>query len=189
MTTTPTVFQEALETEHQHMPSVETWLTKLFNLKKTWPATLKEQKEDDIDLHVLTPTENEVTFEVKIRYTYYEDLLIETLSCIEKKTQGWIYKSKADYLAYVFLLPNKPVIGDVIDLPKLNKWWCKQGVYVGYPPKKGTTKTNNGAVLYQTQNRAVPLRHIPFQLFHAHRNYDYSRVLCVEDEYEELAEK
>lgn len=189
MTATPTTFQEALEVENQQMPIVETWLTGLFNLQKVWPATIKEQKEDDIDLHALTPTENEVTFEVKIRYKKYEDLLIETLSCIEKKTSGWIYKSKADYLAYVFIVPNKPIIGDVIDLPGLNKWWYKQGVYVGYPLKEGTTKTDNGAVLYKTQNRAVPIRHIPFHLFHAHRNYSYSRPLCVEDEYEELADK
>lgn len=189
MTTTPTIFQDSLEIENQNMPIVETWLTGLFNLNKVWGATLEEQKEFDIDLHALTLTGKEVTFEVKIRYKFYEDLLIETLSCIKEKTQGWIYKSAADYLAYVFVVPNKPIIGDVLNLPGLKKWWRKQGVYFGYPLKKGTTHTINGTVLYQTQNRAVPLRHIPFNLFHAHRQYDYLKSLTPEDEYQELAER
>jgi len=189
MTTTPTTFQEALETENQEMPLIEVWLTKLFKLQKIWGANIKEQKEDDIDLHALTITGNEVTFEVKIRHKVYEDLLIETRSCIKENTLGWIFKSKADYLAYAFLISNKQIFGDVIDLPSLNSWWCKQGVYYGYPIKDGTTETQNGTVLYKTRNRAVPIRHIPFNLFHAHRQYDYLKPLCQEDEYLELADK
>ena len=52
-------------------------------------------------------TSHGLTYDVKTRYKYYPDILIETMSDVERKIPGWYYTSKADALIYHWLNDDK----------------------------------------------------------------------------------
>jgi hypothetical protein len=52
-------------------------------------------------------TPHSITYDVKTRMKYYPDILIETVSNIERNIPGWWYTSKADALVYHWLNSQK----------------------------------------------------------------------------------
>ena len=78
---------------------------------------------DDIDwvgkTSLMTPW---IRIECKERFRRYRDFLVETKSSVERSTPGWIYKSKADLLAYVWVY-TKSANGKIMHMRELQKWW------------------------------------------------------------------
>jgi len=141
--------------ERRDIEKVKPWLMAKLRLDELLDASDADQREKDIDLYGLIG-ERRIPIEVKIRYKHYPDLLIETVSNIATRTRGWIHRSRAELLVYVFLKKKSITEGYIYNLKELRDWWMKVGVYDNYPRKYG--KTDN---LYETENRAVPLNRIP----------------------------
>lgn len=70
----------------------------------------------DIDLIVTKKTGEVITIEIKTDTHTTGNLYIELKSNIEHNTQGWLYKSKADYIYYYFTKTNQLI---AIDLESL----------------------------------------------------------------------
>jgi len=143
--------------ERSDMPKVIEWLNTQLDLISIREATREEQKKD-VDL-VLTTSKALRTVEVKIRYSDYNDFLIEVVSSHTKNTKGWIYKSKADLLVYIIIKNNKIVSGRIMNFVKLRKWWDTDGWLLNLPEIRGTTKTSRFS--YSSINYAVPWSTIP----------------------------
>lgn len=100
----------------------------------------------------------------RVKYAQYFllEILIETMSSREMNTQGWITKSTADMLAYMWELENSEVEGFIFDLPKLQEWWINNKnrynrvVEAPNPPENP---------LYHTVNIVVPVNDLPSTLF------------------------
>jgi hypothetical protein len=149
--------------EQEHFGSILEWLQnsyKMIMLKDL--RNEKTSQEVDTDLSMQHPDLGSLTVEVKVRKKYYPDLAIETFSCLERKTQGYIDKSQAQFLAYVYL-ENAKVHSEsfVVSLPNLKRWF-----YLNknkYTPKLAPNPPENP--LYHTQFYPVPLQDIPISFF------------------------
>lgn len=147
-------FSQALAWERRMIGDVRnTLLNNGFEVVKD--ATLREQKEEHIDFVTITAGERR-TVEVKIRTADYDDLLVETWANTERKTLGWIFTCKADYLAYVVFKQESLDKGKLLNMKRLREWWNRQGVDMDYPCFYGRTDG-----LYETENRAVPWNDLP----------------------------
>lgn len=159
-------FSKNYENERNATPYVIEWIQKTLNLPILMEVNDYAQKELDIDLYAPLEEGEFLTFENKIRFKEYNDVLIETVSNMNTLSEGWIYASKADYLVYVFYLNKIIKKGYIFNLPKLREWWEKTGRLTKYPIKYGKTSD-----LYKTQNVAVPERDIPLDCVIYHPNY------------------
>ena len=148
-------FKDDLFNERRDIKLVKDWLEVKHLVEGTEEASDQEQQEHHFDFYGYLYGER-TTFEAKIRSKIYEDLLIETLSCIEKKTLGWIYLSEAKHLIYSIIENKKIQRLSMYALPKLREWWVTVGSYKIYKKFYGKTGT-----LYSTENYAVTLRDIP----------------------------
>lgn len=104
------------------------------------------------------------TLEEKIRSeeaSTYPDILIEYLSNEEHGTLGWVYTSRADWLAYV-----RQPLGelDVLILPmqQLRAWFTPRAT--NYPDVRAKTRLNY-ELSYTTVNKAVPFKDQSFLAF------------------------
>lgn len=140
------------------MPIIKQWLLDNLSGLLTINEATKAQQSDDIDL-VLVTKKRKINAEVKIRYKDYNDLLIETVSSITRKTKGWIYRSKADLLIYAVIKRNKVISCKILNLPSLQEWWDEEGAWCNYPTK--TAKTMGYGFKYETENKAVPWTAVP----------------------------
>ena len=138
--------------------------------------------QDDIDLLIsydARPPWQSV--EVKCRqmeFAKYNDVLVELKSSIEAATLGWLLKSKAYMLLYIFLLDSeipqpRDVWGRTFSMRGLREYWQRQGEknvcrwcvlpehnhkHTGFPKIIGKTHSPEGKILYHTENWAIPLR-------------------------------
>ena len=165
-------FDEDLKAERKDMPSAIEWLRIKARLGDIREATLEEQKRD-IDLF-----SGKYSFEVKIRRKKYSDILFEVLSCEERKTPGWLYKSKAGFLVYIF--KTKAIEGYILNLPMLKDWWIREGINRGYEKHRGKTKRQDESILYHTLNFAVPIKDIPIEIFWYHEDYGLIKTFADE---------
>ena len=108
------------------------------------------------------------TIEEKIRspWVTYPDILVETESCRERGTAGWIYHSEAHWLSYV----RQPGVGRVnvclLPMSEFRDWFTVNAHR--FAEKHSHTYLANGAE-YTTVNRVVPLNDDGFRYFwHAH---------------------
>lgn len=125
------------------------------------------------------------TIEEKIRTpknSQYHDLLVEYLSCQERGTLGWVYTSKADWLAYV-----RQPLGrlDVLILPmsQLHDWFVPR--MAKYRDKSAKTRLSDGTI-YTTVNKVVPLADPDFQSFWKANGCRQFTRKVEEPDYEEL---
>lgn len=170
-------YSDRLDKERRHTPSIKKWVTQLLNLAEIRDATPEEQREQDIDWHGRIRSGTWFSFEQKIRYKYYDDIAVEVVSCIERKTPGWIYRSKADILVYVFFI-NGIMKGDIIDMSDLQIWWDTTGKYLCYEEKTAPTYgRDRKTILYHTLNRMVPCKRIPYSFFYYHRDHGLIKKL------------
>lgn len=151
-------FIEDLKQERSDMEIVKNWLHKHLFVGDLKEATYAEQTQKHIDFHGMLYGEPK-TFEAKIRYTDYGDLLVETLSNTETKSLGWIYTTQADYLIYAVLENSTVKKLFIINLPYLKEWWNRQGRYSKYTTHYGETDN-----LYKTENKAVPISDLPKEI-------------------------
>lgn len=148
------LFSEKLAWERRRMESVRDMLLN-NGFEEVKEATLAEQKVEHIDFVTVTAGKKR-TVEVKNRAADYGDLLIETLSNVERKTLGWIFTCRADYLAYVVFEQDILKKGKLLNRPRLRDWWIQTGAEMNYPRFYGRTGD-----LYETENRAVPWKDLP----------------------------
>ena len=164
-----------MEKEQRDTEYVIKWLLEktkpyLFNLNRL-KTTNKAYQLKGIDLIGYTDI-GTIKIENKIRDHFYMkemDILIETLSNEQRLTPGWIEYSVSDFLAYVYNL-NGSIVGHVLDLPKLKKWWKnenKEEYEIKYSPNEG----------YRTKNRAVPISKIPSEI------WIYSDIISIENNF------
>lgn len=156
-------FNLKLEVEKKAWPVILDWLAQRYGL--TVDVDVRDDPEfqdQDIDV-ILSDFGQKYTAEVKVRTRLYGDLALETLSCRERGTPGFLYKSKAALLVYVFyvggrLHPNS----DVFAFSSLRAWfernrrryWPK---YAPNPP---------GDPLYHSEIVPVPFRDLPKYLYY-----------------------
>lgn len=125
--------------------------------------------EEETTLHFDAVMEDGEKYELKNRRQKYfnkKDILIETLSSIERKTLGWIYTTKAEKLAYAFVEIPNVTRGYIFHFPILKSWWRNTGIFNEYQIKHGKT-----GKLYKTENKVVPLKDIPFEALYYHPDY------------------
>lgn len=160
--------------ERRDTPIVQEWVAKILGLYDIEEADITSQKAG-IDFFAKANGGIKYSFEDKIRYTYYDDVLIETISNMNTLSKGWIHYSKADFLSYPFIIDGTIKKGYIFDLPKLQAWWKAHGRNIKYPIKYG--KTSN---LYKTQNVAVPEKDIPLDCVVYHPQYGRLRGIGEE---------
>jgi hypothetical protein len=116
----------------------------------------------DVDLIMNNGFLEKIPVEVKIRIRYRPDIAVETQSNKEKGTQGYIYKSKASYLAYCYVTDGKlDTRSTLLYLPSLKVWFK---AHIGkYAPKLAPNPPDNP--LYHTEFYPVPLTDIPIHVF------------------------
>lgn len=158
-------FDKQLEFEESATKLLEQWLQEKLN-----PETLKNiskepngiRKDIDYLLHidgVLVKVECKIR-SVKHQKHAYKDILLETKSSTEMNTEGWITKSEADLLAYVWK-NNNHLDGYIFNLPLLREWWNKNSkhyldrIYAPNPPLNP---------LYHTENVAIPINDLPLEI-------------------------
>jgi len=115
--------------------------------------------DEGIDKILVLEDNSQITIEEKVRAKKYSnnDLVIEEKSNVEKNTPGWIYYSKADYLAYSWFIDGLAKVL-IIKMDKLKKWYMKNKEKYNLV----TTHTDN---LYHTSFRIIPLSDLDFEFF------------------------
>ena len=148
--------------ERKSMPKVKQWLkTQIPAITDILEASEAQQKEQDIDL-ILVTQKHSIPCEVKIRYKpYFQDILIEHYSSKEDRRKGWIHASQAKILAYVYYIDNKITShSKILHLPNLQAWWHDEGMWSSYPQKDAHNITYKHA-RYTSINFVVPWTHLP----------------------------
>lgn len=108
----------------------------------------------------------ELKCQVKTRsffYHQFEDILIETVSVMERNKPGWFYTCKADFIAYVW----KDKYGDYfmdgyfifIQNPLLRPWFEENKK--NYRRKIAESVDQNTGEVWHTANRVVPIKDFP----------------------------
>ncbi|MEM4067088.1 MAG: hypothetical protein QXV17_09550 [Candidatus Micrarchaeaceae archaeon] len=141
----------------------------LKQLKNVLPSTELVRFEDNPDLQRkgvdLLDRKRMFPFEIKTRYTtkYFDDILFETISDIERETPGWYYYTMSPALVYnwvdaeknqsvkiyimnIFKIRNRRIVEKAIE-----KLGLKPLISVSY----GANRT------WYTENYAVPITFIP----------------------------
>lgn len=150
-------FAEKLKVERDAWDAVVAWLTGLGFKVTDDVRDDPDFREGDIDL-IMEDDGVPWTAEVKVRSTLYGDLALETLSCKEKGTPGFLFKSKANLLVYVFYVGGQiHPKSAVLVLNSLRTWFRRnRGRYRGKlapnPP---------GDPFYHSVFYPVPFRDLP----------------------------
>lgn len=169
--------EEDLAWEGKAREGVMDWLVKTTPLGFDRWATLEEERDQHFDAIM-----NGERVEIKVRRPKYRkkrDILIEVISNVARKTPGWIHTTKAKYLVYVFMGRNYQVSrGYILHFHDLKEWWNNEGRLNQYETITGKTED-----MYETDNRAVPLKAIPLEIFYYHQDYgllDYQEGYKIE---------
>ena len=102
-----------------------------------------------------------INLEIKTRYDtrwYNKDILLETVSKIETNKKGWLFTSKADFLAYIWADKKPLPIGYIIDLITLRKSRLMKRLNT-FKEKQAFSVSGNSR--WSTLNRAVSIYKFP----------------------------
>lgn len=132
--------------------------------------------------------DDEASYELKVRdYKYYEecgDILLETVSVVEKDEPGWALHSSADMVFYVWKSQDG---GDLVDgyillLQEIKDWFRrnKNQFEVKYAKSRRSEGENKR---WRTKNRAVPVSEFPEGTIY---NFDPSLTKKEKEKLEEL---
>ncbi len=102
-----------------------------------------------------------INLEIKTRYNttwYNKDILLETVSKVETNKKGWLFTSKADFLAYIWVNKDPLPIGYIIDLVALRKSRIMKRLNTF---KERTAYSRSGSSRWSTLNREVPIYKFP----------------------------
>lgn len=155
---------EDLNWQEKAKSEVMYWFVRTTDIGFDRWAVLEEETKQHFDALMI----DGIRVEIKARrgkYVNFRDILVETHSCEERDTPGWIYTTQAEYLAYAFVDEKTREIlrGSVLHFPKLLNWWINVGRNNQYEIKRGTT-----GKLYHTVNRVIPEGDLPLELFYYH---------------------
>ena len=157
-------FKEKLNVEERAIPQVLAWLEKDFHFKLFEDVRQKQAfQEKDIDFLMQDQEGLFKTFplELKVRKQYYPDIAIETLSSIEANTLGYIKKSQALFLAYVWLEQEQLHSNRFLfNLSALRDWFLEN--YQKYPRQTAPNPPENP--IYHTEFYSVPFGEIPWNI-------------------------
>jgi len=148
-------FKRRHKLEEKALPYIQRDLEELFDVPF---KDVSGEKEVDLVMRGFNHT-----VEVKVRNyetLRFNDILIETVSVVERNVPGWIYTSKAELLYYCFFEEGKPLVRAILHMPHLQGWWknVRQQLYV-----EQETYTEDG---WHTRFRSVPWRDIPDYIYH-----------------------
>jgi len=153
-------FDKAIELEKKASPYFDSAYRKIWRVETITVVRNTPKGREEIDKILTLEDGSQITIEEKVRDKKYanNDIVIEEQSNIEKDTPGWIYYSKADYLAYSWLQNGLTKIL-LFDMEKLREWYLKNKDKYNIV----TTDTDN---MYHTSFRIIPLEDIdfPFQV-------------------------
>jgi len=144
--------------------------------RRAWPdldgwhvtAGKTRAQENGVDHVVSLGRDKDLRVEVKCRRprrdgSDWPDVLLETHSCWERKTPGWIEKPlTADFFAYAFVQSRIVLLLPVLNLQAAwranrSEWDRLAGARQrGFAVVFGKTARNGGGQLYSTRNIAVP---------------------------------
>ena len=93
------------------------------------------------------------------QYHKFGDILLETISVIEKNKEGWLYYTDADLICYVWENEsrNNLIDGYWLIIQPLKEWF--KGKENKYPKKIAESIRED--LIWHTENRAVPIKDIP----------------------------
>ncbi|MBA7566108.1 hypothetical protein ES708_07795 [subsurface metagenome] len=143
------------------------WVHTLYH--QAFPSLKQIIKNDNlalqqkgVDLIFLCKDGLKVKVEEKIRNKYYPDILIEEYSNWERKTPGWGMNMEliTEYLAYI-VLPKQFVY--IMYYPALRRLFQENHTQWLSKNKRqfGTTKDEQGNILYHTSNIPVSVKAFP----------------------------
>lgn len=111
----------------------------------------REEQRKGIDKKLHFENGATITFEEKKRRVAYDDILLEIWSVSEKRIEGWLYTSHADYISYFIPSSQKLYI---LPLLLLRKAWARNQEQWTDQYRELRAK-NEG---YTTLSRAIPTR-------------------------------
>lgn len=157
-------FDEKMKVEKEAMGQVVNWLANRFGLYYRRDVRDDKSFQDlDVDLILTDNQTADIPVEVKVRKTLFDDIALETLSCYERGTLGYLFKSKAELLAYIFFIDGKIHANSaVLDLGGLRHWF--KANQARYRPQYAPNPPINP--LYRSEFYAVPLDDLPKALFY-----------------------
>ncbi|MEM2512700.1 MAG: hypothetical protein QXU81_00045 [Candidatus Bathyarchaeia archaeon] len=138
--------------------AIEEALPRLILRKlRYWSNRVEQKSGIDMILRL-----DEARVEVKTRNhkaLKYNDIAVETVSVIEENKPGWIFTSRADYIAYVILDRSERRIlrGWLLKMPDFRTWFLSNVQKYS----KHMTKTRRGSREWHTVFATVPLKDIP----------------------------
>lgn len=119
-----------------------------------------ELQKKGVDLRLKTVNED---IDIKTRefYSYkWKDILLETLSVVEKDILGWFYTTQAHIISYVWLNESKTNLIDgylIFITPQLRKWFDQNK----HRFRIKIAHSNNDGEIWSTENYAVPISAFP----------------------------
>ena len=148
---------EKFTTKHQRkiiLPIIDQFLYANrfeYNLNKIGKDKQRQGINGEINLNF--------SYEVKTRTKNWGDILLETISVIEKIVPGWFFTSKANAIVYYFLNRQREIDEGYIILLNQTRKYFTEAVLERYPKKIAKTERNN--YCYHTENRAIPFDAFP----------------------------
>jgi hypothetical protein len=120
-------------------------------------------QENGVDRLIFLGRDKVVRVDEKTRRKDWDDILLELLSCEERKTPGWLTRPlTADFIAYAFEPSRRCYLLPVLQLQRA---WRLNGAFWsdlatrahdGFSFRRGSTGSNGGGVLYHALNIVVP---------------------------------
>ena len=157
-------FFAKLDVERENTDQILNWMKVDYGFSLVEDVRQKEVYwATDVDFLMTDKLGEQFDVELKVRTKIYDDIIIETLSNTERGTEGWITKSKAYFLAYVFCVENQiHPKSCILHLPKLRIWFFQNKhrfnkKYAPNPPNDP---------LYHTEFYPIPIKHIPRSVFY-----------------------
>ncbi len=145
--------------EKMHLRTYHTRLIPYDNIKD------RKIQRSGIDF---TISSESAGWEIKTRSRkyYLDGILLETISVVEKNIPGWLYTSKADIIAYVWLNESKSNLmqkGYFIMLKELRKTWWYQRLLDRYRVQETDSerKTDEGMIYWVTKFITPPISDFP----------------------------
>lgn len=126
-----------------------------FNKKVSvsWISDIKEQKRDkDVVMFIDGKT---IYFSIKVVRDVFKYIFFETISNVNKNTNGWAIYCEADYILYAMLNKNINYLTYIIKRNS-NEYIDVLNKIHTYKKGYGTTYSRDGEILYKTEGVLVP---------------------------------
>jgi hypothetical protein len=128
-------------------------------------------QKDDIDLLMVNPYGTSLA-EVKGDLYPNNNIFLETWSCMETNSRGWIYKTKADTVIYYFMLHK---IVYLLPFPQVTEWFdAHKEQLINY---RKVVKNKGRRGIYTSEGYAIPIG----EIVQGVNQYCNRNVICIRD--------